>query len=479
MAPRADLNAIVGPTRPVAPRFAISDTSAITAGDETVGFAALDVLTRGYAARLREHGVAADTHVGVCMDRTPATIAALLACWRVGAAYVPIDPELPQDRIAFMLQDAEVAAVIADPTGEEKLGRYAGAMVLDAGAPGTEPAISGELAYVTYTSGSTGKPKGVCVSHRALSNFIAAMDAFLPPFAAAAALTSFSFDIAGLELFLPLARGARIVLASRDETRDGARLARRLEDVDLIQATPATFRMLAESHFTPHRTSALLCGGEAWSRDLKDTLCAWSSRVWNVYGPTETTIWSAARAVKATDEDVLIGGPLANTQLYVLDEERRPTEDGELYIGGAGLAEGYWRRDALTASKFVHLDGERLYATGDRVTRQGPHDLLFRGRLDEQVKIRGHRVELGEVEARLAEHPSVTAAACTFGAGKLVAFVVAKERLTDAALRHHLRLSVPEHMVPHAFVFRDALPLSTSGKVDKRKLRADYDAGVT
>jgi amino acid adenylation domain-containing protein len=330
---------------------------------------------------------------------------------------------------------------------------------------------------VIYTSGSTGRPKGVEIGHTALANFLTSMGERIGPFSCVLAHTSISFDICGLELYLPLYLGKQMLLAGSDDKRDPLALARLVSSgVDLVQATPTTYRTLVDVDFDPPHGVSLLCGGEPWSMALKDTLCRWSTKVWNTYGPTEATIWCTAHRVHAEDDAIYLGEPLANTTLHVLDDARRPVrdgEEGELCIGGPLLAEGYWQRPALTAEKFFERSpGERVYATGDKVVRTGDK-LMFRGRIDDQVKVRGHRVELGEIEIQLCEHVEVSAAAVLLDNDRLVAFVRRRPgaALSHQVLRHHLAQMLPGYMLPNVFHIVDALPLLPSGKIDRTALK--------
>ena len=343
-----------------------------------------------------------------------------------------------------------------------------------------------------YTSGSTGKPKGVMIEHRALVNFLTAM-ADTPGLAAPdvlVAVTTVSFDIAALELYGPLLCGARVVIATADEAADARRLTTLLDEVDAtcLQATPATWHLLLEAGWPGRPGLRALCGGEALPRDLAARLVERTASLWNMYGPTETTIWSAVEPVtRGTLEDgpIAIGRPIANTQLYVLDARLEPVPPGvtgELYIGGAGLARGYWRRPALTAETFVAspFDADaQIYRTGDYARHLPDGRLECLGRTDQQVKIRGFRIELGEIETVLAQHPGVHEAVVlpqTRGTGdtRLAAYVVTEPHAepTVSELRRHARQMLPEYMVPSAFVAVDAWPLTPNGKVDRTALVA-------
>ncbi|HEV2149750.1 MAG TPA: amino acid adenylation domain-containing protein, partial [Longimicrobiaceae bacterium] len=345
------------------------------------------------------------------------------------------------------------------------------------------------LVYVIYTSGSTGRPKGVMVPHRALVNFLDSMrvEPGLAPSDTLLAVTTLSFDIAGLELFLPLSTGARVALAARETAADGAGLREALAatGATLMQATPATWQMLLEAGWEGTQGLRVLCGGEALPRELAGRLLARCSALWNLYGPTETTVWSTALRVEAGEGAVPIGRPIANTTAYLLDGELRPVPlgaAGELYLGGDGVTRGYLGRPELTAERFVpdpfaRKPGVRLYRTGDRVLRRADGALEFVGRSDHQVKVRGYRIEPGEVEARLLEHPEVHEAVVVAredepGDKRLVAYYVAPEAIRAESLRAHLLERVPEYMAPAAYVCLEEMPLTPNGKLDRRALPA-------
>ncbi|HLE84841.1 MAG TPA: amino acid adenylation domain-containing protein, partial [Thermoanaerobaculia bacterium] len=349
-----------------------------------------------------------------------------------------------------------------------------------------------QLAYVIYTSGSTGRPKGVQIQHRSVVSFLLSM-ARRPGFGAGdtlLAVTTLSFDIAGLELFLPLVTGGRVVVASRETAQAGELLLARIaeEAPTVMQATPATWRLLLDAGWPGPPPAKLLCGGEALPRELADRLLAKGVELWNMYGPTEATIWSSVLQVAAGAEAVPVGGPIANTGLYVLDAALRPVPvgvPGELAIGGLGLARGYLGRPELTAERFLpdpftRREGGRMYRTGDLVHWRPDGTLAFLGRIDHQVKVRGFRIELGEIEAVLAAHPAVAQAVVIVredrpGDKRLAAYLVARpgaEAPAVAALRAHLKERLPDYMVPPIFITLDELPLTPNGKVDRKALPA-------
>jgi len=460
-------------------------------------YAALDRRANQLAHTLQTHGVGPDALVGVYMDRSLELVIALLGTLKAGGAYVPLDPAYPSERITFMLEDAQVRVLVTnDELSDKETSRQADKQidpllvclsppllvspsVVDLAAdwptiahePAEEPpsrAGGANLAYVIYTSGSTGTPKGVPIPHHAVVNHLHAMrqrpgltdqDALL-------SVTTLSFDIAALELFLPLTSGARLVLTSREVAADGAGLAATLASsgATVMQATPATWRMLLDAGWLGRRDLTILCGGEAFSRELADQLRIRSRSLWNMYGPTETTIWSAAIPVVDAGGPVPIGRPIANTQIYLLDQAMQPTPvgvAGELYIGGVQLARGYLGRPDLTAERFIpnpfatvgswqdavgsllSATGPRLptadcrlYKTGDLTRWRADGQLEFLGRADQQVKLRGFRIELGEVEAGLLAHPSVRSCVVLLredapGEQWLVAYIVPTEGTGD------------------------------------------------
>lgn len=455
----------------------------------------LDRRANQLAHRLRRLGVGPGGRVGVALDRTPDLVAALLAVHKAGASYVPLDPTLPADRLAFMVEQSGLSVVVtrsrvrsAVPTG--------GATVVDldadapalAGEPHDRPPRSGSPdgpAYVLYTSGSTGHPKGVEVPVRAVVNLVHAVgrELALTPADRVAAQITLAFDPSVLELWMPLVTGARIVLATREVAVDGSRMRERVErsGVTVLVGTPASYRLLLAAGWSGGARVRMVCGGEALTPELARELSA-RGTVWNAYGPTETTVLSTFHRVTSPPGPILIGRPIANTRVHVLDAGMRHVPagvPGELHIGGEGLALGYHGRPDLTAERFVpdpfqSAPGARLYRTGDLV-RWTPGGLEFLGRGDDQVKVRGFRIELGEIEAALARAPRVREAAVVVredrpGERRLVGYVCG-DALPDAAgLRAALGRVLPEYMVPTAVVALDRLPRTPGGKVDRRAL---------
>jgi amino acid adenylation domain-containing protein len=470
---------------------------ALVFGATALSYNALNARANRLARRLRDRGVGTDVVVGLALDRGAEMLVALLAVLKAGGAYLPLDPDYPPERLAHMLRDSGAALVLTQMDLRDQFAAVlaetgAEAWLLDGehgeggDAGNLDVAVHGEsLAYVIYTSGSTGLPKGVMVRRDAVTNFLATM-AEQPGMTAAdrvLGLTSLSFDIAVLELWLPLTIGACVVLADRAAAHDPIRLKAIVQrhDVSLIQATPSTWRMLLD-HEGPALSAScrVLCGGEALPPDLARRLVAQAGEVWNLYGPTETTVWSARHRLDATDDRPLLGGPIGNTTLYVLDGDLNLAPvgvAGELYIGGAGLARGYWRRGALTAERFIPdpfgPPGARLYRTGDVARWRSDGVLDYVGRADHQVKIRGFRIELGEIEARLQALDGVRAAvvvAREAAAGRQLVGYVSGEALDGAALKTALSSVLPDYMVPARIVVLERLPLTPNGKIDRKAL---------
>ncbi|MEA2665586.1 MAG: hypothetical protein QOI11_2530, partial [Candidatus Eremiobacteraeota bacterium] len=476
------------------------DAVAVACEGVSLTYAELDVRGNRLAHHLRALGVGPEVVVGLCMERSAELLVALLGILKTGGAYLPLDPAYPPERLAYMLADADVPVLVTHAALAERFPAGGATLVrLDAEAaaiasrpapPGASGARPENLAYVIYTSGSTGRPKGVMIPHGALVNFLCSMavEPGLGRTDVVAATTPLSFDIAGLELYLPLLCGARSVIVPRAVALDTERLCAHLAELGTtaLQATPSLWRLLLESGWQPGPGLKLLCGGEALPAEVAARLAAAPGGAWNLYGPTETTIWSAAcRLLPGTG--VSIGRPIANTQLYVLDAALQPVPvgvAGEICIGGAGLARGYFGRPGLTAERFVPSPfalGERLYRTGDVARWQPDGTIEFLGRADHQVKLRGHRVELGEIETVLAqiggvEQAVVTAREAKSGDMRLVAYVVGANLPGASSLRAALRDLLPDHMIPSAFVALPVLPLTPNGKVDRKLLPEPVEA---
>ncbi|WP_367042215.1 non-ribosomal peptide synthase/polyketide synthase [Streptomyces sp. Je 1-332] len=481
------------------------DAVAVVAGEVAYSYGELSARVDRLASLLAARGAGPERFVAVALPRDADLVVALLAVWRTGAAYLPLDTEYPADRLAYMLDDAApplilTAAESAESLPDSDIPRLllddpaVRSALADPSAPGLAP-VPADLrnsAYVIYTSGSTGRPKGVVVPQAPLVNFLVAMR---DRFALAAgdrlgAVTTVGFDIAGLELFVPLLSGAAVVVADRETVRDPAALARLVvaEGVSVMQATPSLWRALLAEDASVLSGVRVLVGGEALPGDLARALVESAESVTNLYGPTETTIWSTAWEV--WDRSPLIGRPIANTQVYVLDSGLRPVPagvPGELYIAGDGVVRGYHGRFALTAERFIADPygpaGSRMYRTGDLVRWTVDGELEYLSRVDDQVKLRGFRIELGEIETVLAGHPQVAQAAVLVredrpGDKRLVAYIRedrAGSPVGTQALRDHAGAQLPDYMVPSAFVILDTFPLTPNGKLDRRALPApDY-----
>ncbi|HHP7009862.1 TPA: non-ribosomal peptide synthase/polyketide synthase [Pseudomonas aeruginosa] len=483
------------------------DAPALLFGEERLSYAELNALANRLAWRLREEGVGSDVLVGIALERGVPMVVALLAVLKAGGAYVPLDPQYPADRLQYMIDDSGLRLLLSQQSVLARLPQSDGlqSLLLDDlerlvhGYPAENPDLPeapDSLCYAIYTSGSTGQPKGVMVRHRALTNFVCSI-ARQPGMLARDRLlsvTTFSFDIFGLELYVPLARGASVLLASREQAQDPEALLDLVErqGVTVLQATPATWRMLCDSERVDLlRGCTLLCGGEALAEDLAARMRGLSASTWNLYGPTETTIWSA-RFRLGEEARPFLGGPLENTALYILDSEMNPCPPGvagELLIGGDGLARGYHRRPGLTAERFLPdpfaADGSRLYRTGDLARYHADGIIEYLGRIDHQVKIRGFRIELGEIETRLLEQDSVREAVVVAQPGvagpTLVAYLVpteaalvgaesARQQELRSALKNSLLAVLPDYMVPAHMLLLENLPLTPNGKINRKAL---------
>jgi amino acid adenylation domain-containing protein len=477
----------------------------------TLTYAALNARATDLAAHLQAHGARPGQRIGICIERSLATVVSALGVLKTGAAYVPLDPVNPDPRLAYLAEDAGLSLVLSDGVRPHSL--FAGAEIVAIDARGQvaaehpplplAPAVSGvdDIAYVLYTSGSTGLPKGVEVRHGGLMNFLCSM-AREPGLTAAdvvLATTPISFDISGLELFLPLLVGGCAVVAPSAVRTDGRMLAERLaaSGATLMQATPSTFRLLLAAGWQGAPGLTLLCGGEAMTRDLADALLPRCGELWNLYGPTETTIWSTLHRVTPGEGPIPIGRAIDRTVLRVLEpagdaglRQVPAGRTGELYIGGEGLARGYLNRPELNAKHFIpdpfsSVPGARLYRTGDLVRQRADGNLIYIGRADDQVKVRGFRIEPGEVEAAVLAEPGVQAAAVaarpdSLGDLQLVAYLVPRRSCADhtqliGQLRANLPAKLPAWMVPTRFAVLDALPLTPNGKVDRRALPVPND----
>jgi amino acid adenylation domain-containing protein len=475
---------------------------AVEFNGRSLTYAELDFRSNQLSQLLRNHGVQREVLVGLCVERSLEMVVALLGILKAGGAYVPIDPAYPSDRIRHVLEDANVKILLTQESLLPSLPSTAAEVIcVDAswmflatqsGERVAAESAPEDLAYVIYTSGSTGKPKGVQIQHGSVVNFLYSMqrEPGLSCDDVLVAVTTLSFDIAGLEMYLPLLSGARLVVASREQAQDGRKLKLLLQDsrATVMQATPATWRLLFESAWKGNRDLKVLVGGEALPPVLARELASGCGPVWNMYGPTETTIWSSAYRLEERHHGLIpIGKPIANTQAYILDGNHRPVPigvPGELYLAGDGLARGYLGRPDLTNERFVPNPfqteaGARMYRTGDVARFLPDGNILYLGRIDNQVKVRGFRIELGEIESVLSKLPSVRSAAVVAredkpGERRLVAYVVpsSDQEFSVVRLRDFVKQSLPEYMVPSTFVKMDTLPLSPNGKINRSALPA-------
>ncbi|WP_052405758.1 hybrid non-ribosomal peptide synthetase/type I polyketide synthase [Paraburkholderia heleia] len=471
------------------------DTTAVSDESTSLTYGELDARANQIARRLVAAGIAAGSRVAIAMERTATTVAAMIGVWRAGCAYVPLDMTMPPARLRQILDGAGIAAVLSDEAsltllepGAHRVLDVEALLAQDDDETVALPAVTdADSAYVIFTSGSTGQPKGVEIGHRALSNFLLSM-AHAPGFTvrdSIVAVTTFSFDISGLELFLPLIAGGRTFIAGHAEVRTGFELVTRLKEeaATVLQATPSLWRMLLEAGFKAPKGFKILCGGEPLPRDLADELLATGAEVWNLYGPTETTIWSSASRVMA-NAPVVIGAPLANTDLHVLTDDLHLAPEGvsgELWIGGEGLAKGYFNRPDLTDAAFrsVAIEGaapRRLYRTGDLAKRLADGSLQHLGRRDQQIKLRGFRIEIEDIEATLRRAPGVAAAAValhTVGdSPRLVGYLVGtgSDKPDQSAVAAYAAGQLPSYMVPTLWMTLDALPQTPNGKLDRKAL---------
>ncbi|NET13338.1 MAG: amino acid adenylation domain-containing protein, partial [Okeania sp. SIO1H6] len=515
------------------------DAVAVVFEGEQLTYQQLNAKANQLAHYLQSLGVKPETLVGICVERSLEMVVGLLGILKAGGSYVPLDPSYPRERLAYMLEDAAVSVLLTGESILEILPENSARVVCldsnwDAIATySLENIDSGvtpdNLAYVIYTSGSTGKPKGVQICHKSVVNFLVSMNSYLglTPEDTLSAITTICFDIAALELYLPLTVGAKLAVVSRQIATDGNQLLNYLQksDTTVMQGTPATWKMLLTSGLLEQNLGIkILCGGEALSIQLASQLKNSGTELWNLYGPTEATIWSTIYFVG--DESKLaesgkvttpIGVPIANTKIYILDRFGQPVPmgvPGELHIGGAGLARGYLNRPELTAEKFIiwkesgvrsqesefrreefvgangnllhtttltplqKLEEKRLYKTGDLARYLPDGNIEYLGRIDNQVKLRGFRIELGEIESALSTHPQVqqNVVICredTPGNQRLVAYIVSSEKsLNSKDLRPYLQSKLPEYMVPSVFVLLETIPLTPNGKIDRKVLPA-------
>jgi amino acid adenylation domain-containing protein len=473
------------------------DADAVVFEDSVITYRELNRRANRLAWELCKHGAGPDVPVGVCLERSIDLIVALLAVIKSGGGYVPLDPHLPRERLTHMIEDSGLKVLITQHALRPSLMSLAGATLeIDAGTDAANstdnPGVAvhpDNLAYVIYTSGSTGKPKGVELTRGALNNLLWSVKEWLMfgPQDRLLAVATISFDIAAVDMWLPLLVGARIILATREAAADGEELGELIDryGVTFMQATPVTWRLLLEAGWRGKPDLQIVCTGEAMPRDLGARLIPLVHRLWNLYGPTETTIWSTGYIARRSDGPVLIGRPLGNTQCYILDENGHPVPvgvAGELYIAGDGLARGYHNQPALTSEKFVAnpfsaQPGARMYRTGDMARYFSDGNIECLGRTDRQVKYRGFRVEPGEIETALMRRHDVRQAVVVAweddpGDKRLVAYLVraGSETPDPTALRDFLKQMLPVYMIPADYVFVREIPISPNGKIDRNAL---------
>ncbi|MBW4514654.1 MAG: alanine racemase [Timaviella obliquedivisa GSE-PSE-MK23-08B] len=483
------------------------DAVAIVFKEQQLTYCELNQKANQLAHYLQTLGVKPDVLVGVCVERSLEMFVALLGVLKAGGAYIPLDPNYPPERLAFILEDAQVPILLTQQHLHQTMPQHnAQNLFIDSGWEtiahhlSTNPQSQVQrdnLAYVIYTSGSTGKPKGVQIVHGAAVNLLQSMQKE-PGITASdtlLAITTVSFDLSVPDLYLPLITGARIRLIEREIAADANRLSQILSDPDVtfVQATPATWRLVLVAGWKGNPNLKVLCGGEALTRALANQLLDKVSSLWHMYGPTETTVWSMVHQVDCSDRPVPLGHAIAETQIYLVKEGSRRKSDpielvevgeaGEIYIGGAGVARGYLGRPELTHEKFIadpfsSNSEARLYKTGDSARLLADGNIEMIGRMDNQVKIRGYRIELGDIETTLSQHPHVRESAVIAvedspGNRRLVAYVVLNSlspELRPAQIRSWLKEKLPDYMVPGIVFFMDTLPLTPNRKVDRRAL---------
>jgi len=477
--------------------------TALVFKDKKITYKTLHETANQLAHYLIEKGIKTGDVVGVALDRSPEMIISLLAVMKSGAAYVPLDPEYPADRIQYMLEDSSAKLLISSEKYKGKLtsdiiefiieNEMSDVLHLSKSTPDV-PVSGNDLAYILYTSGSTGKPKGVLIEHHSLVNLLLGMikmpginehDTLL-------AITTVSFDIAGLEMYLPLITGATILLADAQVAKDGREILKMVKEqpVTIMQATPATYKMMLAAGWKEHLNIKILCCGEPMSKDLADKLCTRCIALYNMYGPTETTIYSTGKQINIDDDIITIGSPVNNTQVYILDEYSNPVAEGaagEIYIGGDGVARGYINRPELTAEKFIpnpfaKSGSEKMYRTGDLGKFVSNGEIQCLGRIDRQIKIRGYRIEPGEIENAIMKHGGFKETLVSAFTDKklhqqLAAFIVPVTQVDEeqfrviiSKLKERLKEILPAYMVPAHFIRLEQLPLMLNGKIDYNAL---------
>ncbi|WP_458627025.1 non-ribosomal peptide synthetase [Winogradskyella sp. PC D3.3] len=463
-----------------------------------ITFKEFDKQVNQLAHRLSEHGVKPGTVTAVALPRSIELVISLVAIMQCGAAYLPLDPNYPQQRLDFMMKDSKAEVLISSQSSLLRLASVSKTLLLEdlfldlSKYPSTPQNLQvniDEMVYLLYTSGSTGNPKGVQVTHKNLINFLYSMlekpgieetDNLL-------SITTISFDIAGLELYLPLLKGATLVIANDETARDTRLMLDVLEkeNISILQATPTTWQMLLDAGWENHVPLKALCGGEALPMSLATKLLNRVDELWNMYGPTETTIWSTVKQINPNDDIITIGTPIANTQLYIVNDNGQlmaPGKIGELCIAGDGVAKGYWRRPDLTSEKFINNEFNKanntlLYKTGDLAKLLTTGEVQCLGRIDQQVKIRGHRIELGEIEEAINKLTDVDSSVVLVKDDRLEAYVISNndEKVSGDIIdkwKEILLKELPRYMVPLEFYFLKEFPTTLNGKIDRNALKA-------
>ena len=469
--------------------------------NKQITFEDLNTRTNKIANFLHGFNIGPDTFVGICMERSLEMLLCLVGVLKAGGAYLPLDPDYPEERLAYMMESAKAPVLLTQKSLRDRVSETnAKTICFDSEWEKISRCSSKkyetikrsnpkDLAYVIFTSGSTGKPKGVQVPHSSVVNFLTSMAA-KPGFTSddtILAVTTLSFDIAVLELFLPLITGGKTVIVSKETSSDGQLLFSKLQssNATVMQATPSTWRLLITAGWKGNNNLRILCGGEAFPLDLAKELVKYSENVWNMYGPTETTVWSTCFQLKSPVEKILIGHPIANTQTYILDDHMSPVPvgvSGGLFIGGEGLTRGYLNRPDLTSSVFIENPfsddpDSKLYKTGDLARYDEDGNIEYLDRFDNQVKVRGFRIELGEIESVLAEHETVKQGAVIVKKGdhndeRLVAYLIPDSNYKSNDIRSFLNTKLPNYMIPQFFIEMTVFPLTQAGKIDRKLLRS-------
>ena len=495
---------------------ATPDKVAVQFENESLTYRDVENRSNQIARFLQQQGVSTGDLVGICVERSAEMLVTLFGIMKSGAGYVPLDPAYPDDRLAYMCEHSSLKIVVTESELMERVAKFEKPQIaIDAAAEQIanfddhsveNNAKAADICYVIYTSGSTGKPKGVQVPHGCVVNFLYSMQQ-TPGFTAndsVLAVTTLSFDIAVLELYLPTISGGKVVILDSMKSADGKELANQLDqhNITLLQATPATWRLMIQAGWEGKSNLKALCGGEPMPQDLVKPLLSRCDELWNMYGPTETTVWSAVYQITDAEAPILIGKPIGNTQIYILDAKGNEVPvgcDGEVYIGGAGVTLGYRNRDDLTNERFVdsryrnpfaNFVSDKLYKTGDLAKHRFDGNIQFLRRNDKQVKIRGYRIELGEIEQNIKSHPAIEQNVVivredTPGDSRLVAYLIVKpdQNVTSVELRAHLRKTLPHYMVPQNFVELESMPQTNNGKIDynalpKPQLEAPVDSAT-